>query len=84
MVEWATEIKVRAERGERATVKDGGGMRLNLSHDRTSSVPTLSDLGLTRDESGRLSQIPHNDHERISCRGDSMVTQFLSGAAEIS
>ena len=65
MVEWATEIKVRAERragqllretaerGERATratgVEKGANKHLSLD---TTSVPTLSDLGISRDQSG--------------------------------
>lgn len=63
MVQWATEIKVRAERrcgemlrdsaetGQRATTADGAkhGANKHLSHDATSA-PTLRELGITRDQ----------------------------------
>jgi hypothetical protein len=64
---WATEIKVRAERkcgellresaerGERATAS-ANLAQAPKSHDSTS-VPTLSDIGLTRDQSSRYQQL---------------------------
>ena len=71
MVEWATEVKVRAERrtgqllketaerGERAT-KDQGGSGSNqhkqVSH-RVTPAPTLADLGISRNELSRYQQL---------------------------
>lgn len=60
MIQWATEIKVRAERrcGEMLTVaeKNTGG-NPNLSKHATGSPPTLADIGLTRNESSRYQQL---------------------------
>lgn len=64
MIMWATEIKVRAERkcgemlrqsaerGERATRE----ANLSKSNDATS-VPTLSEIGVTKDQSSRYQQL---------------------------
>ena len=68
------EIKLRAERraGEMLseTEKNQGGRterKFNLPHgDRTGNIPTLSDLGITRNQSSRwqkLSEIPENSFE---------------------
>lgn len=72
LIQYATEIKVRAERrcGEllRVTEKHQGGRpRENQSHDTTGfagveiltarPAPTLSDMGLTKDESSRYQQL---------------------------
>lgn len=66
MVQWATEIKVRAERrcgemlrdsaetGQRAT-KTSGPPR-DVSHDATHTA-TLRDLGITRDQSSRYQKL---------------------------
>jgi hypothetical protein len=65
MVQWATEIKVRAERrcGEllrssaEAGERDPGGRGRRIeSHDATQQ-PTLSDLGITRDQSSRYQKL---------------------------
>lgn len=63
LIQYATEIKVRAERrcGEllRSTEKNKGARGIGTSaverSDRTP--PTLSDMGLTRDESSRYQQL---------------------------
>lgn len=64
-VQWATEIKVRAERragemlkqsaerGERATHKDGASSR-TMQPDRPQ---TLADMGITKDQSSRWQQV---------------------------
>jgi hypothetical protein len=57
LIEYATEIKVRAERrcGELLTVSvEHGGDRRSESR---SKAPTLNDMGLTRDESSRYQQL---------------------------
>ncbi len=66
MVQWATEIKVRAERrcgellrdtaarGERAAP---GEPVSQMSKRATSAPPTLSDMGLTRDQSSRYQKL---------------------------
>lgn len=66
LIQYATEIKVRAERrcgellrvsaerGERATPEKSQRTDLVASCDR---VPTLSDMGLTRDESSRYQRL---------------------------
>lgn len=70
LIQYATEIKVRAERrcgellrvtaerGERAT-KNGNvnPHTAKVSNDATPCPPTLSDMGLTRDESSRYQQL---------------------------
>lgn len=76
MVEWATEIKVRAERragemlreaaerGERAT--PGTNQHARSSHDATTS-PTLAAIGITRSQSSRwqkLAAIPEAKFEQ--------------------
>ena len=57
LIQYATEIKVRAERrcGEllRTTVEHGGDRR----SESRSKAPTLNDMGLTRDESSRYQQL---------------------------
>lgn len=69
MILWATEIKVRAERqagamlsasaasGERAGRSEGGkhaaAVLHGKSHDSTSHPPTLSEIGITKDQSSR-------------------------------
>jgi hypothetical protein len=73
LIEYATEIKVRAERrcGEllKATEKNTGarGVGSNqhqvLSHDATA--PTLEDMGLTRSESSRYQQLADMPEEHF-------------------
>lgn len=66
MVQWATEIKVRAERRCGEMLRDsvdtgqrdpGGRGRRIESHDATQRPPTLSDLGITRDQSSRYQKL---------------------------
>lgn len=62
LIQYATEIKVRAERrcGEllATTEKNGGGRPSdNRSNDATGYAPTLADMGLTKDESSRYQQL---------------------------
>lgn len=78
LILWATEIKVRAERkcgamlaesarnGERATPADGmkRGANKHLSNGATS-VPTLSDIGITRDQSSRYQQLASMSDEHF-------------------
>lgn len=66
LVQYATEIKVRAERrcgemlrdaaenGQRATKDSGQNQHDRVSHDAT---PTLRDLGITRDQSSRYQKL---------------------------
>jgi hypothetical protein len=77
MIEWATEIKVRAERrcgqmlketaarGERATKKGNVNQYSRVSHD---GRPSLSDLGLNFNQSSRyqkLAEIPEEQFEKM-------------------
>jgi hypothetical protein len=62
LIQYATEIKVRAERrcGEllaRTEKHEGGRPTANRSNDATGSVPTLAQMGLTKDESSRYQQL---------------------------
>jgi len=62
LIQYATEIKVRAERrcGEllARTEKHGGGRPTeNPSNDARGSTPTLKEMGLTYDESSRYQQL---------------------------
>lgn len=62
LIQYATEIKVRAERrcGEllaRTEKHEGGRPTVNRSNDATGSVPTLAQMGLTKDESSRYQQL---------------------------
>lgn len=74
LVEWATEIKVRAERraGEMLTDMAKSGKRASTGGDKKSSsqpttmIPTLSDLNVSRDQSSRwqkLAAIPDKTFE---------------------
>lgn len=68
MIQWATEIKVRAERkaGEMLTLSAATGERANkegninqytrVSNDATPT-PTLAEIGVTRDQSSRWQQL---------------------------
>ena len=91
MVEWATEIKVRAERrcgemlkksaenGERATRQIHRG---SMSHD-TTCPPTLTDLGITRDESSRyqkLADLPEKHFETAIAVAKSTAGQVTTAA----
>lgn len=57
MIEWATEIKVRAERRAGEMLRDGreSGQRASSGGDskKESPPPTLSDIGITKDQSSR-------------------------------
>lgn len=61
LIQYATEIKVRAERrcGEllASTERAPAGRKGNRSDDTTDSPPTLADMGLTKDESSRYQQL---------------------------
>ena len=62
LVQYATEIKVRAERRcgellEKAPKNVGGRPSENQSHDATTLAPTLTDLGITKDESSRYQKL---------------------------
>lgn len=62
LIQYATEIKVRAERrcGEllaRTEKRNGGHAMKARSDDTTEVPPTLSDMGLTKDESSRYQQL---------------------------
>lgn len=62
LIQYATEIKVRAERrcGEllASTEKRNGGHAMKARSDYSTEVPpTLSDMGLTKDESSRYQQL---------------------------
>ena len=62
LVQWATEIKVRAERrcGELLTEtekRNGGHAMKARSHDATEVPPSLADIGLTKDQSSRYQRL---------------------------
>jgi hypothetical protein len=62
LIQYATEIKVRAERrcGELLTSTQrapAGRPGANRSNDATNSPPTLAQMGLTKDESSRYQQL---------------------------
>lgn len=73
LIAWATEIKIRAERkcgellregaknGERAT----DGRPKKPSHDTTVSVPTLSDIGISRDQCSRWEKLADMPEEHF-------------------
>ena len=77
MVQWATEIKVRAERrcgemlrGSAATGqrdRGAGGDRKSQSHDATVK---LSDLGITRDQSSRYKKLAAMPEEHFETAVD--------------
>lgn len=93
LIQYATEIKVRAERrcGEllRATEKNVGARMNGRTTDGVSVVercdsretPTLSDMGLTRDESSRYQQLAAMPAERSlgSSSGRSKAPPQLHG-----
>jgi hypothetical protein len=65
LIQYATEIKVRAERrcGELLAVtekRNGGHAMKARSHQSTEVPQTLSEMGLTRDESSRYQQLAPN------------------------
>ena len=84
MVEWATEIKVRAERragellrdmaatGERAA---SGGDR-NASSHRATMAPTLEALGVSRDESSRW--------QKLAAVSEDQFEQAVAAAKEVA
>ncbi|MEY2686857.1 MAG: hypothetical protein RL375_1055 [Pseudomonadota bacterium] len=67
LIQYATEIKVRAERrcGEllarteksRGAAEPGTARGTTRSNDATASTPTLAQMGLTKDESSRYQQL---------------------------
>lgn len=70
LIQFAAEIKVRAERkcgemlrdsaerGERATPHGNvNPSTVKVSNDATPSMPTLADIGITRDQSSRYQQL---------------------------
>lgn len=69
LIQYATEIKVRAERrcGEllSATPKHEGGRPSNRSNDTTGSPPTLAEMGLTKDESSRYQSLASMSSEHF-------------------
>lgn len=87
LVQWATEIKVRAERkaGEmlRATAESGerdqgrGGDRKSQSHDATVK---LSDLGISRDQSSRWQQVASIPEEHF----EAAVNMAKNSAGEVT
>ena len=84
MIQWATEIKVRAERrcgellrvsaesGERATAANN--LRQSKSHDATST--TLTDLGLTRDQSSRYQKLAAMPDEHFEAALETAMHAF--------
>lgn len=78
LILWATEIKVRAERkcgtmlaesaehGERATrAGNVNPATRKVSSESTPSVPTLADIGITRDQSSRYQQLASMSDEHF-------------------
>lgn len=84
-VEWAAEIKVRAERragemlhasrvsGERATPLGNVNQHNRVSHDTT---PTLESLGISRDQSSRWQKLAAVSEDRFE--------QAVAAAKEIA
>ena len=78
LIQYATEIKVRAERrcGELLAVTEkntGGRPTANRSDDATGSAPTLKDMGLTKDESSRYQQLAAMPAEHFETAVASLV-----------
>lgn len=75
LIAWATEIKIRAERkcgemlkegaknGDRATAGKNQGAR--SSQPATNSQPTLSDIGISRDQSSRWQKLADMPEEHF-------------------
>lgn len=86
LVEWATEIKVRAERraGEMlAEMPKHNGGNPNLSHDTTGSPPTLESLGVTRDQSSRwqkLAAVPEEQFEQAVAAAKEVAGEVTTAA----
>lgn len=90
MIRMATEIKVRAERrcgemlresaknGERATPKTANPSGLPSSNDTTRV--TLSDIGLTRDESSRYQKLAAMPEEYFETAIATAGTNLVNGA----
>lgn len=84
MVEWATEIKVRAERrcGELLRDSAKNGARAKKGKPSEMSKPaTLSDIGLTRDQSSRYQQLaamPEKHFEATVATAKETVGQVTS------
>jgi len=79
LVEWATEIKVRAERRAGELLRDmemHPGGNPNLSHDTTGSPPTLEALGISRDQSSRW--------QKLAAVSDERFEQAVAAAKEIA
>ncbi len=82
MVEWATEIKVRAERRAGQILSDmpkalGGRPAENRSYDATSfSSKTLSDIGVTKDQSSRW--------QKLAAVSDIQFEQAVAAAKEVA
>lgn len=79
LIEWATEIKVRAERrcGEMLREAAESGQRVaagrpkkEWSHD-TTIIPTLNDLGVTKDESSRYQRLAAMPAEKFEAAVES-------------
>lgn len=91
LIQYATEIKVRAERrcgellrvtaerGERATQIRGGANIATASNDSTP-LSTLADMGLTRDESSRYQQLAAMPEEHF----ETAVATAKNSAGEVT
>lgn len=87
LVQYATEIKVRAERkaGEMlAKVEKNPGTRGQLSGNRMvrppADAPTLSDMGITRDQSSRWQQVASIPDEHF----EAAVEMAKNSAGEVT
>lgn len=86
LVEWATEIKVRAERraGEMlADLPKHNGGNPNLSHDTTGSPKTLAELGISKDQSSRwqkLAAIPEDKFEQAVIAAKEVAHEVTTAA----
>lgn len=82
LVQWATEIKVRAERraGEMLRVSAETGERVTGRPEKLSQAETLSDLGISRTQSSRWQQVASIPDEHF----EAAVSMAKDAAGEVT